>query len=143
MSVQVLGIDSNPFDQNSIEVPQGRFLRTYVVFKLSGNYVSGGDALDLTNGGGTLAAPSVIPQAQVRGLASIDIRPIAKTTAALSAVGGAYACISPGGVVPIPNSALNALKLKLFLVTNAEYSAGAYGSDALGDIVVAELTWMR
>jgi hypothetical protein len=143
MAVTVLGVDGNAFDQNSVEVPAGRFLRTYITLKLSGNYVTGGDTLDLTNGGGSAASPTAIPSAQVRGLASVDIRPIAKTTSSLSAVGGAYACIAPGGVVPIPNSALNALKLKLFLVTNSEYSAGAYGADALGDIIIAELTWMR
>lgn len=143
MSITVLGADGNAFDQNSIEIPAGRTLKTYVLFKLSGNYPAGGDTLDLTNGGGTLAAPSAVPPAQVRGLIGIDVRPIAKSTVALSAIGGSYSPISPGGITPIPISALNALKLKLFLVTNAEYGVGAYGADALADMVLAELTWAR
>ena len=141
--ITVLGLDGNPFDQNSIEVIAGRVIKTLVLFKLSGSYATGGDTLDLTNGGGTAASPTTVPPAQVRGIAGIDLRPIAKSTSALSAVGGSYAVISSGGVLPIPNSAVNALKLKLYLVTNAEYTAGAYGADALADLVCAEITWAR
>ena len=146
MSIQVLGIDGGPFDQNSVEVISGRTLRSYVLLKLSGNYATGGDTLDLTNGGGTAAAPSVIPPAQSRGLVSIDIRPFCKTTASFSAADGQYYVIVPAaaaGITPVPYSALNALKLKLMLDIATEYSAGAYGADALGDELVAELTWAR
>lgn len=143
MSIQVLGIDGGPFDQNSIEVVAGRILRTLCLLKLSGNYPAGGDLLDLTNGGGSAVAPTTVPTAQSRGIACIDVRPIAKTTAALSAIGGTYQPITPGGVIPIVASGFNALKLKLFLVTNAEYTVGAYGADALGDLLIAEITWLR
>jgi hypothetical protein len=143
MSIQVLGMDAAPFDQNSESAAGDRFIRQYVRAVLSGNYVAGGDSLDLTNGGGTPAAPSIVPPAANRGLVSVDVRPIGKTTAAFSCVGGAYSVISPGAVLPVPVSAVNALKLKLFLVTNAEYAAGAYGADALGDLIILELTWAR
>lgn len=141
--VTCLGLDGNPFDQNSVEIISGRMLKTNVLLKLSGSYATGGDTLDLTNGGGTPASPTTVPSAQVRGIAAIDVRPIAKSTSALSAVGGSYSVISSGGVTPIPNSAVNALKLKLFLVTNSEYTAGPYGTDALADMVCAEITWAR
>jgi len=143
MTVTVYGIDGGPFDQNSIGAQGDRFIKTFVRLVLSGNYVTGGDTLDLTNGGGTPAAPTTVPQPQNRGLANIDIRPICKLTTSFSGVGGQYEIIAPGGVVPIPQSALNALKLKLYLISGAEYAAGAYGADALGDLIMAELIWMR
>ncbi len=143
MSIQVLGIDGGPFDQNSVEVISGRTLRSYVLLKLSGNYATGGDTLDLTNGGGTPAAPSVIPPAQNRGLISIDIRPFCKTTASFSAADGQYYVITPGPTTPIPASALNSMLLKLMKDIAVEYSAGAYAADVLADILIAELTWAR
>lgn len=144
--ITVLGIDSNPFDQNSVESKGDRFMRSYVLLKLSLNYATGGDTLDLTNGGGTAAAPSVIPPAQARGLVSMDIRPFCKTTTSFSAADGQYYVIVPAaaaGLTPVPISALNALKLKLMVDIGTEYSAGAYGADALGDEIIAELTWAR
>ena len=146
MPIQVLGIDGGPFDQNSVEVCSGRMLRSYVLLKFSGNYATGGDTLDLTNGGGTLAAPTVIPPAQARGLVSMDIRPFCKTTASFSAADGQYYILVPAaaaGITPVPNSALNALKLKLMLDIAVEYNAGAYGADVLADEVIVELTWAR
>ena len=146
MTVKVMGFDGNPFDQNSIVADGGRFIATLVQFVLSGNYVAGGDTLDFTNGGGSAAFPSTVPSAQNRGIAQIDLRPISKVTGGLVSIGGSYSIIAPGGVIPVPlfgaNSIQN-LKLKLFLVTNAEYTAGAYGSDALGDIVMAKVYWAR
>ena len=141
MSVTVLGVDGNPFDQNSVEIISGRTLRTYNLLKLSGSYLTGGDVLDLSNGGGTLAAPSAIPAAQSRGLVSVDIRPICKTTTSFSAADGQYYVLS--AAVPITGAALLAMKLKLMLDIAVEYSAGAYGTDALADIIIAELTWLR
>lgn len=143
MPVTVLGMDGGPFDQNSIEIISGRTLRTYNLLKLSGNYPTGGDVLDLTNGGGTPASPTAIPTAQVRGLVSIDIRPFCKSTTSFSAANGQYFIISPVAVVPVPIVNLNALKLKLMLDVATEYTAGAYGADALADLIIAELTWAR
>ena len=143
MTITCYGMDGAPFDQNSIFSAGDRYIRTLIRMVLSGNYVGGGDTLDLTNAGGTPASPTTVPQAQARGIASFDVRPIAKTTAALSAIGGSYQLISSGAITPIPISAVNALKFKLFLVTNAEYTVGAYGADALGDMLIAELLWAR
>lgn len=143
MPIQVLGFDGGAFDQNSVEPYAGRFLKSLVRLVFSGSYPTGGDTLDFTNAGGTPSAPSVVPPAQSRGLAAIDIRPHSKIVTGLAAVGGSYNPVIPGGVLPVPNSGVNALKLKIYLVTNAEYTAGAYGADVLGDIVLAELYWAR
>jgi hypothetical protein len=143
MSVTVLGGDGGPFDQSSIMAVGDRFIKMLCRFALSGNYVTGGDTLDFTNGGGTPAAPTAVPPAQTRGIVSIDVRPISKLTTSFAAAAGQYEIIVPGGVMPIPLSAVNALKLKLMLDIAVEYAAGAYGADALGDFLQAEVYWLR
>ena len=143
MAVTILGADGNPFDQSSIMSLGDRFIKCLYRFVLSGNYPTGGDTLDFTNGGGTLAAPNAVPPAQVRGIASIDIRPLSKLTTSFAAAAGQYEIIVPGGVVPVPFSAVNALKLKLMLDIAVEYANGAYGADALGDFIQAEVYWLR
>jgi hypothetical protein len=142
MAITVLGMDGNPFDQQSIEASGARFLRCYNIFKLSGSYATGGDTLDFTNGGGSLASPVAVP-VNTRGLVSIDLRPWAKTTSSFSAADGQYFVLAPGGVIPVPLASINALKLKLMLDVATEYSAGAYGTDALADILIAECVWAR
>lgn len=142
MTITVLGMDGNPFDQQSIEASGARFLRCYNQFKLSGNYVTGGDTLDFTNGGGTLAAPVAVP-VNTRGLVSLDLRPWSKLTTSFAAADGQYFVLAPLGVIPVPLANVNALKLKLMLDVATEYTAGAYGADALGDIIVAECIWAR
>lgn len=141
--ITVLGMDQNPYDQNSLEPCNGRFLRQVVNLKFSGNYVAGGDVLDLTNAGGTPAAPNVVPPAQARGLVAIDIRPLATTNASLSAINGNYICRIPSAVVPVAGANLAALKVKIYVGAGTEYVAGAYGADVLADVVQAELIWAR
>jgi hypothetical protein len=143
MAITVLGADGGPFDQSSIMSVGDRFIRMLCRLVLSGNYVTGGDTLDFTNGGGSAAAPNAVPPAQVRGLVSVDVRPISKLTTSFAAAAGQYEIIAPGGIVPVPLSAVNALKLKLMLDIAVEYAAGAYGADALGDFVQAEVYWLR
>jgi len=143
MAITVLGADGNPFDQNSIMAVGDRFIKYICRLVLSGNYVTGGDTLDFTNAGGSPAAPTAVPPAQTRGIVSIDIRPISKLTSSFAAAAGQYEIIAPGGVVPVPLTAVNALKLKLMLDIAVEYAAGAYGADALGDFIQAEIYWLR
>jgi hypothetical protein len=142
MAITVLGFDGNPMDQNSIEGYGIRFLRTLHLLKLSGNYPTGGDLLDLTNGGGSLAAPVAIP-INTRGLASVDVRPFCKTASSFSAADGQYFIIAPGGVTPISLANCALLKLKLMLDIGIEYTAGAYGADALADMLILECLWGR
>jgi hypothetical protein len=143
MTITVLAADGSPFDQNSIETSQ-RFIRELVRLVFSGNYVTGGDTLDLTNGGGTPAAPTVVPAAQSRGLIELDLRPVSKLVTSFTAIDGQYIPIIAGGVLPIPFTSLaTAIKIKAMLDIGSEYAAGAYGADILGDIVIAELIWAR
>jgi len=51
--------------------------------------VTGGDALDLSNGGGTLANPTTFPPATQRGAATFDIEAHGPTNSR-SANGGYY-----------------------------------------------------
>jgi hypothetical protein len=143
MSITVLGADGGPFDQNSIISVGDRFIKAIYRFVLSGNYVTGGDNLDFTNAGGTPAAPNAVPVAQSRGLISIDIRPISKLTTSFAAAAGQYEIIVPGGVLPVALPVANSFKLKLMLDIAFEYAAEAYGADALGDILQAEVHWLR
>lgn len=143
MTIQVLGVDGAPFDQTSVEIVGGRFLRAICRLVLSGSYVTAGDTLDLTNAGGTPSAPTTVIPAQVRGLASVDFRPFGKLTSSFSAIGGQYEILTPGGVIPVPIASVNAMKLKLWQGGNSEYAAGAYGADVLADILIAEFVWMR
>jgi hypothetical protein len=146
MTIKVVGLDGNPFDQNSVEARGDRFLREFVLLQLSGNYTTNGDTLDLTNGGGTSAFPNVLPPAASRGLADIDLIVRATTNASLLAVGGGYAIIAPNANTPLKFSDLATLKLKVFKNTAgsvAEYPQGAYGADVLADIIMLELPFVR
>lgn len=143
MAVTVLGADGGPFDQSSIMSIGDRFIKALCRFVLSSNYVTGGDTLDFTNAGGTPAAPNAVPPGQVRGIVAVDVRPFSKLTTSFAAAAGQYEVLAPGGVVPVPLSAVNAMKLKLMVDIASEYAAGAYGADALGDIIMAEVMWLR
>lgn len=133
MSVAAVGYDGNAFDQRSIDAVAPRFIKTHVRFKLTGNYVSGGDTLDFTNAGGTLSAPNTVPPGAV-ALASVSITPNGPA-GSVGANGGDY--------VAILGSAPTNAKLKIFATAGTEYAAGAYSADATGDIVTAECLWTR
>ena len=144
--IQVLGFDGGAFDQNSIEARGDRFLREYVKLVFSGNYPTGGDTLDLTNAGGTPAAPTTVPQAAQRGVVDIDLIERATTNASLTAVGGYYIVLAPNANLPLKFADLANLKIKVFKNTAgsvAEYPAGAYGADVLADVVLLEVVYSR
>lgn len=67
MGVQVLGFDGNPYDQRSIFSMGDRFITQMLYLSVSGLYVTNGIPLDFTNGGGTPAAPNVVPPAAASG----------------------------------------------------------------------------
>lgn len=142
--LKVLGFDGNPYDQRSLQADADRFIRQVVRAVASGNYVAGGDILDLTNGGGTATAPNIVPPAQSTGLISIIPAPIATTNTSLSAANGGYNVIFPaGGAVPLLQQYLSTIKLKIYVGAGTEYVAGAYGADVLADIIQLELVWAR
>lgn len=144
MALTVVGYDGGPFNQNSIEAVGARFLRTYVRIVPAGNYVAGGDALDLTNGGGTALLPTTVPQSQSRGLVSALVRPMAISNTSLANAGGRYQVRLPAtSTVPTAMALLTTLLLKIFTGVPAEYAAGAYGADVLADTIIAEFLWAR
>lgn len=142
--LRVLGMDGNPFDQRSIEPNNGRFMRSLVRIVPSGNYVAGGDTLDLTNGGGTPSTPNVVPSLATAGLGDIILNPLATTNASLAATNGTYQVLLPAGaVIPLLQAFYATMKIKIYVGAGTEYVAGAYGADVLADIIQAELYWAR
>jgi hypothetical protein len=138
MAVTVLGFDGAPFDQRSIQPGVGRFIRTLVRLKLTGNYTTGGDTLDFTNGGGSLAAPTTVPPGQQNnpvGPDRADVNDGPTVPGTVLANGGNYVLIK--GTNPT-----NWL-LKVFATAGAQYANGAYGADALTDIIILSLDWSR
>lgn len=141
MPIKVVGFNAGPWDQYSADAGGDRFQRNVVLLQFSGNYPTGGDVLDLTNGGGSAAFPSVLPPNASRGLAFADLM-IMGPAGSLSAGNGEYRLLLPVAL-PVPFSSLNNLKLKAFLANGNEYTAGAYAADVLTDIVALELIFAR
>lgn len=146
MAIKVVGIDGNPFDQRSVEARGDRFLRAIVLLVLSGNYTTNGDPLDLTNAGGTALAPNTIPPACSGGVADMDIQVRATSNTSVLGAGGSYAIVAPNANTPLKFADLANLKLKVFKDSAgsvAEYPQGAYGADALADIITLEVVYIR
>lgn len=132
MAVAVNGWDGNAFDQNSIDAVASRFLKTLCRLTLSGNYTTGGDTLDFSNGGVNSAVPP-----NSRGISQVSIKSNGPA-ASVGANGGNYQFIPGSGASPWTNA-----KLKVFATAGTQYASGAYGSDATTDIVECEVWWAR
>ena len=137
MAVTVLGFDGAPFDQRSIQPGVGRFIRTLVRLKLTGNYTTGGDTLDFTNGGGTPAAPTTVPPdaGSPIGPDRADVSDGPTVAGTVLANGGSYVLI-------VGTNPTN-WKLKVFATAGAQYANGAYGADATTDTPILSLDWAR
>jgi hypothetical protein len=142
MSIQVLGFDNAPFNQNDCWAGGDRFIEVILLLKFAGNYVLGGDALDLTNGGGTPAAPTTFPWAEYRGAATFDIEAHGPA-GSQSAGGGYYSVVAPNNDTPLTHADLANMKLKIFSGGGAELAAGAYPAAVLNDTVVIKLIYSR
>lgn len=146
MTIQLQSFDGGAFAQYSEDAASsGRFLRQYLKLLFSGNYAAGGDALDLTQAGGTVPFPNTVPPAASFGVVDIDLIERG-TSAGLLFKGGYYEVISPNGDAPMKFADLANLKLKVFTNNSGsvvEYSAGAYGADVLADIVILEVVYAR
>lgn len=127
--ITVKGFDGNPFDQNSIDGVAARFVKTLCRLVLSGNYTTGGDTLDLSNGGVSSAIPP-----QSRGIAVVFV----DSNGPLSSIGA-----NGGSFHYIPGSNPTNGKLKIFATAGTEYASGAYGTDATTDVIEAEIWWAR
>lgn len=142
MAISVLGFDGNPVDQRSI-MPADRFLEVILLLSFSGSYSTGGDTLDLTNGGGTLAAPNIMSLlGLVDGVADITTSP-SGPAASQSATGGYYSVVPPNGNAVIKLSDISNLKLKIFAAAGSELSAGAYPSAVTTDVVKLRILFRR
>lgn len=129
MAVTVEGWDGNAFDSNSIDPVAGKFIRTRCRLKLSGNYTTGGDTIDWTNGGVNSSVPP-----ETRGIADVKISSLGPS-GSVGANGGNYQ-VEPG-------SALTNWLLKIFATAGTQYASGSYGSDATSDVICAEVVWAR
>lgn len=139
MPVQVLGFDGNPFDQRSIQADGSRFITTRVRLKLTGNYTTGGDTLDFTNGGGTPAAPTTVPPAASNSQA---VGPDVAVVSDGPTVAGTVLA-NGGNYVVIKGTNPTNWKLKVFATAGNEYSNGAYNTDATTDTPELQLSWSR
>ena len=132
MAVKVYGFDGNPFDQRSI-VGGLRVITCIYRIVLSGNYATGGDTLDFTNGGVNSAVPSA-QGFQVTGPIRCDVCDNGPTGGVL-ANGGNYVCI--------PGTGLTNWLLKIFATAGTQYAPGAYGVDATTDTILLRVDWAR
>jgi hypothetical protein len=146
MSIKVLAYDGTPFDQRAMEARGDRFIRQFLQLVFSGNYATGGDTLDLTNAGGTPAAPTTVPQATEGYVVDIDILPRSSAAASLLGAGGFYQIVAPNTHAPLQPADLSTMKMKIFKNSAgsvAEYPNGAYGTDVPLDVVILEVVYSR
>ncbi len=147
MAIKVLGFDGTPFNPDiHCSAAGDRFIRALLQLVFSGNYVTHGDALDLTNGGGTPAVPTTVPPAVSRGAGQIYIEGRGPT-AGFSQAGG-YMVVANTANSDAPLNFTDVQNLKVTLWKNVagvitEYTAGAYGADVTGDVFTAEVIWVR
>lgn len=133
MAITVKGFDGNPFDQRSI-VGITRMIQCLHLLSFSGNYSTGGDTLDWTNGGVNSAVP---PDAS--GSTTGPVRTdVDDATGAITTVTG-----KNGQYVIILGTTLSNWKCKIYVTPGVEYSAGAYGTDVTQDTVILSTYWVR
>lgn len=139
MAVSLVGLDGNPWTTKDMDATGDNYVTQRCRAILSGNYTTGGDTLNLS----TIVPPMAGPTPLLGTVLPLEIIPVDlgnPTVPSLSAAGGFYAVIQ--AVAP---TLLNYL-LKVFKNSAgsvAEYSNGAYGTDALTDGLVLELTWRK
>lgn len=133
MSLALLGLDGNPFTTRDIDASANNFVYTSMLVQPSGNYSTGGDTLPLS----TIAG--LIPSAKLP-LAMIDSVQGTAAVPSLSAAGGYYQIIQ-NAVPSLTNYLLKIYKNSAGSL--AEYSAGAYGTDVLGDVIVLQAQWRK
>lgn len=132
MSVTVKGFDGAAFDMRSA-MSWMRLLTTIHQFILSGNYTTGGDTVDWTNGGVNSAVPA--------GQAFQTTGPIRCDINDNGPVGGILA--NGGNYILIPGASISTWKLKIFKTAGSEYGNGAYVADALTDTILVKSDWAR
>lgn len=143
MSIQVVGFDAGAFAQYHEEARGDRFIRQFLKLVFSGSYSTGGDTLDLTNAGGTPAAPNTVPPAVANGLVDVDVIERSTVSTGNAAGGGFYVLVAPNADVPLKFADLTTLKIKIFTGGTTELSAGAYPASVTSDVVILECVYAR
>lgn len=117
--IQILSADGSPFTERDVDATGRNFAYAQGLLKLSGNYTSGGDTVDFTTIPG-------LPFSQCLAL-----------FAAGQSMGNAY--------LGVPGSAMNAAKLKVSALgnANAEHAATAYEAGFTGDTIAFEATFRK
>jgi len=129
MSIVANGWNGSAFDSSSIEKVAPGFVRVNLRLTFSGNYATGGDTLDLTNGG----VNSTVP-VESGGIFSVEVIGNGPASS-ISCLGGIYQYV--------PGTTLANGLLKVFHNAGAEYTAGAYGTDVTTDVVNVIVTYKR
>jgi hypothetical protein len=133
ISIQGFGGGGKTWALDDLDGAGMNFVYTVHQLVFSGNYATGGDTLDFT------AIMGNIPSHRVPLTIGIEALGTAAVPS-LTAAGGFYQPIVAAVAAP------STYKLKIFGNTAgsvAEYSAGAYGTDVLGDIVIMRVLWRK
>ena len=133
MAIAFQSFGGHTWTTTDIDGTGANFMYSKHLLAFSGNYATGGDTLDFT------AVAGLIPSGRVPLGMSIECLGTAAVPS-LAAAGGFYQPI----VAAV--AALNTYLLKVFKNTAgsvAEYNAGAYGTDVLGDVVILSVTWRK
>jgi hypothetical protein len=128
MSIAINGTDGNLFGNRDIDASPNNFVFSNHRLVFTGNYVTGGDTLDLTTIVGLVPTASLPLQiyAQSNGGA----------TSFGAGVGGYYEVVQAG-------AALNTYKLKAYTAGGTELAAGAYPASVTSDVVTITITWRK
>lgn len=133
MPIAVNGVDGNTFTTRDVDGSASNYAYSTHRLVFSGSYSTNGDTLDLS----TVA--SLVPTSLLPISITITDQGTAATPS-LSAAGGFYAIIQ-NAVPTLKNFLLKVFKNTAGSV--AEYSAGAYTSDVLTDVVLLNIQWRK
>jgi hypothetical protein len=133
MALSIVGLDGNPFSTRDVNGINANYIYANMLVVPSGNYTTGGDTLNLSTVAG------IIPSGSVPLL--LFVAPMGTgAVPSLAAAGGLYQVVQ--AAVPTLANYL----LKIFALSAgalSEYSAGAYGTDVLGDVIVLTTIWRK
>lgn len=122
-----------------VVAPAGSPREAYVLVTPSGNYVNGGDAMDLTKLFGQVGLDGATIDCDLLPIdASIE------SVAGGGAGGGYYLAnlyTNPGNGNPATPKALNACLFRAFQANGTEYASAAYNASVISDRIIMKLTY--
>src|SRR5882672_3891107 len=126
-AVAALGLDSKPWTIRDMDGAGNNFVRTTLLLSFSGNYATGGDALDLS------AIASQVPSGSLPIVAN---GPVGSGAGDCQTAEGGYYSIKKGTTI------LN-YTVQVWDSGGTELGAGAYDPEVTADFVVLELLWRK